>query len=148
MPQKQVSPVRNYGIIFAVVTLLFFVDYFHLINFHELDAVDLRLVIRGPRPAHSKIVIVEIDDGSIRALGQWPWPRSIHAVLLNALSRYEPRTVFYDVLFTESSIDPTEDEKLGFAAEKTNQSIFPFYYHSAKPLVAFFPIKPVRESAW
>lgn len=148
MPQKQVSPARNYWVILTVALLLFAVDHFRLIDFHELDAVDLRLMIRGAQPAHSKVVIVEIDDGSIRAIGQWPWPRSVHAVLLGALARYEPRVVFYDVLFTEGSVDPSEDEKLAFAAEKAARVIFPFYYHSVKPLAAFFPIKPLRESAW
>ena len=31
------------------------------------------------------IVVVAIDDESLAALGPWPWPRSVHAAMLNRL---------------------------------------------------------------
>ncbi len=55
------------------------------------------------RPARSDIVIVAIDDRSIQAIGRWPWPRSVHAKLLDALASVEPAVVVFDVAFFESS---------------------------------------------
>ena len=53
------------------------------------------------RPADEAIVIVAIDDRSLQALGRWPWPRTLHADLIDQLSELRPRAIAYDVLFTE-----------------------------------------------
>ena len=136
---------RRNGAILLFAALLFLLDAFRLINFHEAKLLDLRMRLRGKQPAHQDIVLVTIDDSSIRALGQWPWPRSIHAVLLDVLNRFHPKVIFYDVLFTEKSPDAAEDEKLAFAVGRTPHVIIPFYYYSEKPFEAFFPASPIRE---
>lgn len=73
----------------------------------ELKSYDWRMrATSDPARAREDIVIVGIDDRSIRALepvvGRWPWPRLVHAQLLNFLARAKPRAVVYDILFTES----------------------------------------------
>ena len=55
--------------------------------------------------ASQDIVLVEIDNASIDALGRWPWPRSMHAQLVNRLADAGVAAVVYDVLFTEPSAD-------------------------------------------
>ena len=52
-------------------------------------------------PADPSIVIIAIDDRSLSAIGRWPWPRTVHAALIDRLSQAQPRAVAYDVLFTE-----------------------------------------------
>ncbi len=58
-----------------------------------------------PANAPRNIAIVEIDEDSIRDLeplvGRWPWPRVLHARLLDYLARAPARLVVYDVLFLE-----------------------------------------------
>ncbi len=72
----------------------------------ERGAYDL-VVARTAQPADpaSPVVIVEINESSIRALaplvGRWPWPRAIHASAIGYLARAGARAVVYDVLFTE-----------------------------------------------
>lgn len=56
-------------------------------------------------PVDDRILIVEIDEPSLRALGRWPWPRSEHARLLEALARQKPKAVGYSVLFLDGSSD-------------------------------------------
>ncbi len=51
------------------------------------------------------IVIIAIDNRSLEAIGRWPWPRSVHANMLNRLAEAKPRSVGYDVLFIEPSPD-------------------------------------------
>src|ERR1700751_1372680 len=57
------------------------------------------------RPSPDDIVIVAIDNASLQAIGRWPWPRRIHAELLNRLPDAHPRAIGYDVLFVEPTAD-------------------------------------------
>ncbi len=60
------------------------------------------------------IVIVDIDDKSMRAMepiaGKWPWPRSIHASLIEGLSRYQPKAIVFDILFSVQDIYRPDDD--------------------------------------
>jgi len=47
------------------------------------------------------VVIVEIDEASLRAHGQWPWPRTLVARLLAAINRHRPAAVGIDIIFAE-----------------------------------------------
>jgi adenylate cyclase len=75
---------------------------------------DLRMR-RTIDPAHApaNIVLIEIDEASLRDLepfvGRWPWPRVLHAHLLDYLARAPARLVVYDILFLE------HDRRLKFA---------------------------------
>ncbi len=62
-----------------------------------------RLLSVRPLPPASDIVVVTIDNASIATLGRWPWPRDIHARLLDKIAAAKPAAVVYDVLFTESA---------------------------------------------
>lgn len=53
------------------------------------------------RPANDRIVIVGIDEKSLRELGRWPWSRSVHATLLDRLSDYGAEIVGIDILLAE-----------------------------------------------
>lgn len=53
-----------------------------------------------------RILVIEIDDASLREIGRWPWPRETHRRLLDVLAAAGPRAVGYDVLFVE----PTGDD--------------------------------------
>jgi adenylate cyclase len=51
------------------------------------------------------IVIVDIDEASLAAMedtaGSWPWPRAVHAELLQGIARQQPRAIVFDILFSE-----------------------------------------------
>ena len=72
----------------------------------ELKTYDLRMRRTAPTAARrDDIVLVDIDQASLRQLepliGRWPWPRLVHAQLVEWLTRTSARVVLYDVLFTE-----------------------------------------------
>jgi CHASE2 domain-containing sensor protein/serine phosphatase RsbU (regulator of sigma subunit) len=46
--------------------------------------------------------IVEIDERSLAALGQWPWPRTQIAQLVEKIAAHEPAAIGFDLLFPES----------------------------------------------
>jgi adenylate cyclase len=78
----------------------------------ELDTVDARFSIRGTQPVPSDIVVVAIDDVTFNELHrQWPFPRSLHAKLIDRLRRSGAKTIVYDVQFTEPT-KPVEDNAL------------------------------------
>lgn len=46
-------------------------------------------------------VVIEIDDKSLKAFGQWPWPRVITAELINRIADAAPSAVVLDIVFSE-----------------------------------------------
>lgn len=57
-------------------------------------------IIPSPLPA-APITIVDIDERSIAALGQWPWPRDRIAELITALGLDEAAVVGVNIVFSE-----------------------------------------------
>ena len=78
-----------------------------------------------PSSASKAVTVVAIDQKSIDALGAWPWPRSIHAKLLQKLAEYQPRAVDYDVLFLNPGADPAQDQELASAVSATPRTYLP-----------------------
>src|SRR3989475_1837863 len=56
----------------------------------------------SPRERHSApAVIVAIDEVSLDRFGQWPWPRTLIAQLIDKLGAARPAAIGVDVLFPE-----------------------------------------------
>ena len=56
----------------------------------------------SPRPyADLPVRIVDIDEASIAAFGQWPWPRTRLAALTKRLGELGAGVVAYDIIFAE-----------------------------------------------
>lgn len=78
---------------------------------------DLLSIATATGEVHESLVIVGIDDQSFANLdAQWPWPRGVHAHLLSQIKRQSPRSVVFDLLFSEPS-DASEDALLAAAIE-------------------------------
>jgi len=58
------------------------------------------------RSPSEKIAVIAIDDESINNLGRWPWPRDLHADLINRLTRGGAKVIGQTVFFLEPQIDP------------------------------------------
>ncbi len=61
------------------------------------------------------IVIIDIDERSLSMLadsaGRWPWPRSVHAELLQGVLAQQPKAVVFDILFSDADIDHPESDQ-------------------------------------
>ncbi len=53
-----------------------------------------------------KIAVIAIDDVSIANIGRWPWPRDLHADMIQLLSEGGARVIGETVFFLEPQIDP------------------------------------------
>jgi adenylate cyclase len=69
----------------------------------EALALDLRFRIAGPRPAPADIVIVAVDEATIRAVGSYPLSRGVLADIVARISAAGPRVLALDFLFLEDS---------------------------------------------
>ena len=77
-----------------------------LIRIYEDQTYDWRLRSTARQSdARPDIVLVLINESSVRALepqfGRWPWPRFLHAGVIDFLTRAHARVIAYDVLFTD-----------------------------------------------
>ena len=65
----------------------------------------------APRIAKSMpAVVVEIDQKSLKEVGQWPWPRNKMAELVEAIRREHPAAIALDILMPE--VDALSPERL------------------------------------
>lgn len=102
-----------------------------------------------PEPS-DQILIVAIDDPSIAAIGRWPWPRDVHARMLERVNAADPAAIVYDVLLTEASPDPANDRALS-AAMRGGRVALPILVDApganGRAFDIVLPIEPERSAA-
>ena len=62
------------------------------------------------RDPSDRIAIIAIDDQSIANIGRWPWPREVHARMIDQLSAAGAKTVAHTALFLEPQVAPGMDK--------------------------------------
>ncbi|HYX42404.1 MAG TPA: CHASE2 domain-containing protein, partial [Pyrinomonadaceae bacterium] len=80
--------------------------------------------LRGVTRPPDDIIIIAIDDGSLQQVGNWPWPRSVMASVLDRITSAHPRAVGLDVLYAESSV-ATDDQLLAAAIRRNGRIVLP-----------------------
>jgi len=63
--------------------------------------IDMFFNIRGEINASKNIVIVDIDERSLKALGRWPWRRDKIAKIVDNLTEYGVGVIGFDMVFAE-----------------------------------------------
>ena len=58
----------------------------------------------GRQPS-DRIAVIAIDDQSIANIGRWPWPRDVHAQLIDQLAGAKAKTIVYTTFFFEPQTD-------------------------------------------
>ncbi|MBU1124877.1 MAG: CHASE2 domain-containing protein, partial [Candidatus Omnitrophica bacterium] len=95
-----------------------------------------------------KVVVIGIDDSSLNHIAQrWPWPRSLFAQLLEALTKEKVRTVGIDFAFVGESGDPHEDQQLADALKNASAPVVLAYFFDVEKGVAVFPTEILKASA-
>lgn len=85
-------------LLLATAFAIFGPGYWHRVNNLVFDGYQ-RLF---PRKVTSlPVVIIEIDDASLAALGRWPWPRSRLAKLAQATQRLGVKAIGFDIIMPE-----------------------------------------------
>lgn len=91
-----------------------------------LSAASLNLLfrLRGALPAPDDLVILAVDDQSLRRVGQWPWPRSVMATVVDRLTQARARSIGLDIIYAEPSND-NEDRQLALALARNRRVVLP-----------------------
>jgi HD-GYP domain-containing protein (c-di-GMP phosphodiesterase class II) len=87
----------------SVSALIGFVEYQQTASIARLDHLFLDTFLKcsaSGKPAQN-IVVIDIDEMSLSAVGQWPWPRYRMASLIETIATGKPAAIGLDVLFSE-----------------------------------------------
>lgn len=108
----------------------------------ERPLIDLRMRLLE-RPADPQLVLIEIDPQSIHEVGSWPWPRSVHALLLDRLTAADAGSVFLDVDFSLASREG-EDAALERALERRQErTVLPVFRQWSESAEAYVDVGPL-----
>lgn len=113
-PRSSAAPLAALAVAAAALLAL------EILWLHALLPLENRLLdafvrqAAARRPADPAVVVVDIDEASLAAMaevaGKFPWPRSVHAELVEGLAAQRPRAIVFDVLFAEPDVFRPEDD--------------------------------------
>src|SRR6266436_5399116 len=98
---------RTFGLTRALcVLLLLALVPLRVLDPQPLEEVRLRTFdfyqrLRPRQPVARPVTIVDIDEASLKEIGQWPWPRTIVADLVTQLTQLGAVAIAFDVIFAE-----------------------------------------------
>jgi adenylate cyclase len=108
----------------SLFALLQFIDPAVIKDNIESKTYDLRLHLRrfvmGQGAPPGDIVIVAVDEKSIREIGGWPWGRDVLAKLIQKISSGGPKAIGVDIILSEKKPD---DERLVRAFEEARNVV-------------------------
>ena len=132
------------GIFFAALlaVITFFLSYFKVFQPVELLAYDRMLRLQSPDYSEN-VVIVAMDEKSLREYGPLPWPRELHAKAIQKLTEAKVRAIGYDVLFNKEKDDG--DKALTRAVAENGQVVFPVVIDELKQDGQLIELQPYPE---
>ena len=71
------------------------------IDLLRMQGFDLYQQLAPRHRTDASVVVVDIDEASLNVIGQWPWPRTVVASLIEQLFRKDAAAVGLDILFAE-----------------------------------------------
>ncbi len=107
------------------LALLFTVAVLALPAWKSLESrgFDALTVLTAPGESTQPIVLVAINEEAFEVMKlRWPWPRSVHAGLLDRLVKGGAAVVAFDVLMPDES-DPKEDRALAEAIQRAGNVV-------------------------
>jgi len=112
---------------------------------------DGQLAISMWRVPADDLVIVAIDEQSLRELGRWPWSRRIHADLIRKLTAAGAKAIALNIVFAEPDLaDPAADQDLAAALAANGRVVLPVLNEQVRiggQLVETLPIPALAEAA-
>lgn len=64
-------------------------------------ALDFQFRLRGERSPGQEVVLVLVDEKSLKEIGRWPWPRDTQARLVDQIHAGEPTVLGLDIIYAE-----------------------------------------------
>jgi adenylate cyclase len=110
---------------------IFFIDFLSLPLIHNVDLKmkDVRLLMRGPITPTPSVVIVAIDNKSVKEIGRWPWSREIIGKLIKGMADYGVKVTALDVVFSETQ-NPASDTALAESIVLSGNVIAGYFFRN------------------
>ncbi len=90
----------------VIITLIFLIaGRGEFLQGLERSAYDFGVRASTAEPG-DKVAVIAIDDESINNLGRWPWPRDLHAHIIELLTQAQAKVIGNTVFFLEPQLDP------------------------------------------
>ncbi len=88
---------------FSAACSVWSLSYLNSEQFDRLDALvfDSYQRLKPRQWAGSDVVVIDIDEASLKQIGQWPWPRTVVAELTDRLGQLGAAAIVFDVIFPE-----------------------------------------------
>lgn len=143
--------ITGISITFLIILVMIF-DPAPLKQF-ERNLLDMRFSLRGTIKDSKQVAIITIDEKSLNTLGAWPWPRHLHANLIDILNKSGAKTIAFDIYFQQPTKDilTTADIEFMTAIKKAQNVILPTYFDFApskkpshKAIISRVPEYPVE----
>ena len=123
MKRSQLLIVASIGIGASIFVLIISFIFSGLFTAWEDKTADYRLKLRGKIDTHPDIVLIDIDDSSMKTIGRWPWDRAYHGKMIDVLSASRVAVIGYDILFDH----PVEGEGDSILINATSSAKNLFY---------------------
>jgi diguanylate cyclase len=149
-PEPRSRLLRRFGLLaaFLIATAMAFVG--------SSEPIDekLRLLRDNARShqASGQIAVVEIDARSLKSISDWPWPRRVHADLVDKLRAAGARTIVFDVDLSATT-NAADDNALAAALARSEGAVvLPTFRQPVSEGSNVFtenlPIAPLRANAF
>jgi adenylate cyclase len=89
------------GLLLSALAVLLYLREPDFLRFLDHKSYDTFLRASASTTSSGQVTIVDIDDESLAAYGQWPWPRDMLAALLDGILAARPAAVGLDIVFPE-----------------------------------------------
>ena len=94
--------------------------------------------------ASGDIVLVAVDDETTKRVGRWPWPRRVHADLIDALTKAGAQRIYLDFAF-EDPTNAEDDGLLAASLERSGRVILATRSRTRSDTNAVIEAQPLRQ---
>lgn len=99
----------------------------------------------------SDIVIVAVDETSLKKIGRWPWPHDVYARMIDILSAEQPKVIGLDIIFSDPDpSNPEIDADLERSIQRAGNVVLPESLEvafSGAPITKRLPLDNIAKSA-
>jgi adenylate cyclase len=133
------------GLASALISLGFYRSSPQFIQQVELRLKDARFRIRGPLKPPDSVVIVAVDNKSVKEIGRWPWSREIMGKLFSGIAKHGAKVTALDVVFSEPQ-GPKQDKALADGITEAGNIVMGYFFRNEEQKIDPRTIEQLENS--
>ncbi len=104
--------ILAFGSVLTTLCILVYLLHLPFLDYLHYKITDAIASGASTPPVSDKIIVVDIDEKAMATHGQWPWPRTTLATLLDKITRLGARSIALDFILAEPDRTPVSDDLL------------------------------------